>query len=171
MNILVISDSHGRRDRIKEVLERQIKRPDALIFLGDGLTDLDYCDTTGISVYKVCGNCDVLYRNFVTDAPDEQIINLDGTRIMMAHGHNYGVKMTITPLISTAAENKADIVLFGHTHIPFELTVMPENDRGIRLEKPLYVMNPGSLKDGASFGIITVDKSGRVLMSHGSLSE
>ena len=171
MNILVISDSHGYRDRIKRVLERQVKRPDALIFLGDGLVDLDYCDTTGIPVYKVCGNCDVLYLNFVTDAPDEQIVNLDGIRIMMMHGHNYGVKMTLTPLISTAAEHKVDILLFGHTHIPFELTLMPENDRGIKLQKPLYVMNPGSLRDGASFGIITVDRSGRVLMSHGSLAE
>ena len=109
--------------------------------------------------------------NFITDAPDEQIINLDGVRIMMVHGHNYGVKMTLTPLINTATENKADIVLFGHTHVPFELTVMPENDRGVMLQKPLYIMNPGSLKDGASFGIITVDRSGRVLMSHGSLFE
>lgn len=169
MNILVISDSHGHRERIKEVLLRQVKRPDALIFLGDGLLDLDYCDTSGISVYKVSGNCDNLYLNFITDAPDEQIVNLDGVRIMMVHGHNYGVKMTLTPLINTAAENKADVVLFGHTHIPFELTIMPENDRGVKLEKPLYVMNPGSLKDGASFGIITVDRTGRVLMSHGSL--
>ena len=62
-------------------------------------------------------------------------------------------------------------MLFGHTHIPFELTGMPENDRGVKLERPLYVMNPGSLMDGASLGIITVDRSGRVLMSHGSLFE
>ena len=170
MNILVISDSHGRRDRINEVISRQIRRPDALIFLGDGLQDLDYCDTTGIAVYKVCGNCDVLYLNFITDAPDEQIINLNGIRIMMVHGHNHGVKLTYTPLIRIAAENKADVLLFGHTHMPFEMTVMPENDLGIRLEKPLYVMNPGSLGKGdATFGIITTDRSGRILTSHGSL--
>lgn len=172
VNILVISDSHGKRDRIKEVIGRQIKRPDALIFLGDGLQDLDYCDTTGIALYKVCGNCDLLYLNFITDAPDEQIINLDGVRIMMTHGHNNGVKMTLTPLLTIAAENKVDILLFGHTHQGFEMTLMPDNELGIKLEKPLYVMNPGSLGSyAATFGTISTDSSGRVLMSHGSLIE
>ena len=172
MNILVISDSHGEPKRIKEVIARQIRRPDALIFLGDGLKDLDYCDTTGISVYKVCGNCDVLYLNFITDAPDEQIVNLDGLRIMMIHGHNNGVKLTPLPLIRRAAENKVDILLFGHTHKRLEMTIMPENEFKIKLEKPLYVMNPGSLGMGEqSFGVISTDASGRVLLSHGSLLE
>ena len=170
MNILVISDSHGKRDRIKEVLERQIRRPDALIFLGDGLGDVDWCDTSGIALFKVRGNCDSIFLNDMTDAPDEQIINLDGIRIMMTHGHNYGVKSTLTPLISAAARNKADILLFGHTHEGFEMMLMPENDLGIGLEKPLYIMNPGSLGSyAATFGTISTDKSGRVLLSHGNL--
>lgn len=172
MNILVISDSHEKRDRIKEVLRRQVKRPDALIFLGDGIQDLDYCDTTGIAVYKVCGNCDLLYLNFITDAPDEQIINLDGVRIMMTHGHNNGVKHTIVPLIKTAAEHKADVLLFGHTHQRLNMTLLPENEYGIKLEKPLYVMNPGALgRSEESFGAISIDAAGRVLLSHGSLIE
>ena len=40
MNILVFSDSHGRGSRMLEALARQIKKPDAVIFLGDGLRDL-----------------------------------------------------------------------------------------------------------------------------------
>ena len=169
MNILVISDSHGERGRINEVIKRQIKRPDALIFLGDGLKDLEYCDTTAIAVYKVCGNCDELYLNFVTDAPDEQIINLDGIRIMMTHGHNNGVKLTLAPLIRAAADNNVDVLLFGHTHKCLDMTLMPENEYGIKLEKPLYVMNPGSLGKVGTFGTITSDAQGRILLSHGSL--
>ena len=57
MNILVISDSHGEPKRIKEAIRLQIKRPDALIFLGDGSQDLDFYNTTGTAVYKVCGSC------------------------------------------------------------------------------------------------------------------
>ena len=170
MNILVISDSHGHRDRIKEVLERQIKRPDALIFLGDGLSDVDWCDTSGIALFKVRGNCDSVFLNDMTNAPDEQIINLDGIRIMMTHGHNYGVKSTLTPLMNAAARNKADVLLFGHTHEGFEMTLMPENDLGIKLEKPLYIMNPGSLGSyAATFGIVSSDSQGRILLSHGSI--
>ena len=170
MNILVISDSHGKRERIEEVISRQIKRPDALCFLGDGLSDVDFCDTTGIALYKVRGNCDSIFLNDMTDAPDEQIINLDGMRIMMTHGHNYGVKSTLSPLISAAARNKADILLFGHTHEGFEMTLMPENDFGFKLDQPLYIMNPGALGSyAATFGTISTDDKGRILLSHGSL--
>ena len=170
MNILVISDSHGRRDRIKEVIDRQIRRPDALFFLGDGLSDVDWCDTSGIALFKVRGNCDSIFLNDMTDAPDEQTVNLDGIRIMMTHGHNYGVKSTLTPLISASVKKNVDILLFGHTHEGFEMTLMPENDLGIKLEKPLYIMNPGSLGSyAATFGTISTDASGRILLSHGSL--
>lgn len=172
MNILVISDSHGKRDRLEKVINRQIRRPDALIFLGDGLSDVDFCDTTGIALYKVRGNCDSIFLNDMTDAPDEQTINLDGIRIMMTHGHNYGVKSTLTPLICAAARSKADILLFGHTHEGFEMTLMPENDLGIKLDKPLYIMNPGSLGSyAATFGTISTDAKGRILLSHGSLKD
>lgn len=172
MNILVISDSHGKRDRIKEVIDRQIRHPDALIFLGDGLSDVDFCDTTGIALFKVRGNCDSVFLNDMTNAPDEQIINLDGIRIMMTHGHNYGVKSTLTPIISTAVRNNVDILLFGHTHEGFEMTLTPENDLGIKLDKPLYIMNPGSLGSyAATFGTISTDSSGRVLLAHGSLKD
>ena len=170
MNILVISDSHGKRDRIEAIIGRQIRRPDAIIFLGDGLSDIDFCDTTGIALYKVRGNCDSIFLNDMADAPDEQIVNLDGIRIMMTHGHNYGVKSTLTPLISAAAKNKADVLLFGHTHEGFEMTLMPDNDLGIKIEKPLHIMNPGSLGSyAATFGMISSDSQGRILLSHGSL--
>jgi predicted phosphodiesterase len=108
----------------------------------------------------------------MTDAPDEQTINLDGIRIMMTHGHNYGVKSTLTPIISTAVRNNVDILLFGHTHEGFEMTLTPENDLGIKLDKPLYIMNPGSLGSyAAAFGTISTDSSGRVLLAHGSLKD
>ena len=51
MNILVISDSHGRRERIEEAVERQIKKPDAIIFLGDGLRDITRAEIGDIPIY------------------------------------------------------------------------------------------------------------------------
>ena len=39
--LLVLSDSHGGRTAIERVLMKESKNIDALIFLGDGLRDLE----------------------------------------------------------------------------------------------------------------------------------
>ena len=39
--LLVLSDSHGGRDAIERILKAESKNIDALIFLGDGLRDLE----------------------------------------------------------------------------------------------------------------------------------
>ncbi len=162
MDILVFSDSHGRRDNIGEVLLRQLKRPDAIIFLGDGIRDMD---DFGVPAYEVSGNCD-LYSN----APTERVIEIASKRIFITHGHKYFVKEIIAPLIAAAAKLEADIVLFGHTHECFEKKLEIENEYGIELKKPLYIMNPGSIGYYPnSFGNITIDREGRILLSHGAL--
>ena len=43
MRLLIVSDSHGRYERLSELLDRQ-RGVDALIFLGDGLADLERAD-------------------------------------------------------------------------------------------------------------------------------
>ena len=169
MNILVFSDSHGRYENISEVMRKQIKKPDAVIFLGDGLRDLDYCELDGVTLFKVRGNCDYFALMGGTDVTDDLIVTLGDKKIMMTHGHNYAVKSTLIPLLTVAAKNSVDIVLFGHTHEGFEMTLTPENDPyDLALTKPLYVMNPGSVGSySATWGSISIDSSGRVLMSHG----
>lgn len=171
MDILVISDSHGRRENIEEAINRQIKKPDAIIFLGDGLRDMTYAQTGDIPVYRVSGNCDM--GGFFSDneVPTEQTVELGGKRIFFTHGHRYGVKSTLTPLISESATRDADIVLYGHTHEGFERELTGDNEYGIRLKKPLYIMNPGSIGSYPYyFGAISIDRDGRVLLSHGSLA-
>ena len=169
MEIIVISDSHGKQSNIKKILERQIKKPAAVIFLGDGLRDIAYADIEDIPVYSVKGNCDFgIFSD--ADTPDELLIELGGKKIFMTHGHRYGVKSTLTPLVSMAASKSADILLFGHTHEACEGFLDSENSLGLKIEKPLYIMNPGSIGSYTyQFGIITVDKSGDIMLSHGSL--
>lgn len=62
-----------------------------------------------------------------------------------------------------ATENNADLVLFGHTHIPLERYI-PTEDGGF------YIFNPGSIGrsfDGkSSYGIINITDKG-ILLSHG----
>ncbi len=170
MDILVLSDSHGRVGRIQEVLLRQIKKPDAVIFLGDGLKDIDNVDIGDIPVYKVSGNCDNGIFYSFNDAPDEQCLIIGDKRIFFTHGHRYGVKSTIVPLMSEGAKRASDIILFGHTHDPFAMALMPENDYGIKTDKPIHILNPGSIGQYPyCFGVITIDRGGAVLLSHGSL--
>ncbi len=170
MDILVLSDSHGRRDKIAEVLERQIKKPDAIIFLGDGLRDILSSDLKNIPLFSVCGNCDMSGLFFDNNIPTEQNIFFGEKRIFFTHGHRYGVKSTLSPLIFEAAERDADVILFGHTHTAFERTITHDNEYGIKTEKPIYMMNPGSVGTYPySFGVINISANGDILISVGTL--
>ncbi len=170
MDILVLSDSHGRRDAVEEAIRIQIKKPDAVIFLGDGQRDIKNADIGDIPIYSVSGNCDSYVSFPDLSAPTEQNLILGDKRIFFTHGHKYGVKSTLTPLICEGASRGADIILFGHTHIPFEKTMTEQNEYGIKLDREIHIFNPGSIgMYPYSFGIITIDARGRVLLSHGAL--
>jgi len=170
MNILVLSDSHSRRSMIEEAVERQIKKPDAIIFLGDGLRDIVSADIDDIPIMSVAGNCDAGSVFFDNNTPTEQNIVIGDKRIFFTHGHKYGVKSTLSPLLCEGVKRGADIILFGHTHMPFERMLSPDDEYGIKTDKNVYIMNPGSIGDYPHcFGNITIDKSGRVLLSHGTL--
>lgn len=169
MNILVFSDSHGHPERMTEAFDKQIKKPDAVIFLGDGLGDVARCSFGSANVYSVSGNCDYSYSFLMPpEEPTERIFEICGKRIMLTHGHRYSVKSGLGRIVAEAVKQNVDILLFGHTHEKLELYLPAgESDFGICLEKPLYVMNPGSV--GAypsSFGCIEINPE-NVLISHG----
>ena len=167
MDILVFSDSHGNTRNIMKAISNQIKKPDAIIFLGDGLQSMSYCDFDNIPLYTVSGNCDCAYFGSLF-SDDERIIELGGKKIMMTHGHNYDVKSTLTRLVYTAAVRGVYVVLFGHTHCAYEKCLTPVSCEMPKLEKNLYVFNPGAIgAGGCSFGVISISKEGQILLSHG----
>ena len=171
MRFLIVSDIHGRYERLVKLIDAQ-KGIDALIFLGDGLADLERADaySRGFGVFAVKGNCDSFSLRLRESAPEESVINLDGYRFLLMHGHTRGVKYGLTNAIYAAREREADILLFGHTHECVEKYI-PEGEE-YSLDKPLRIFNPGSL--GASgggygyFGLIEIRKNG-ILMSHGKI--
>lgn len=169
-NVLILSDSHGKIDAIGQVLQRS--RPDLILFCGDGLRDLTAL-TLPCPVYAVRGNCDVFTVPGFEDAGDDLCLTIDGVKLLMTHGHRYGVKGGLGALVSHAVRLEADGVIFGHTHAPLEMTLRPESGYAsldVPLTKPLYVFNPGSLGDFAhSFGTLTV-KGGVPLFGHGTLN-
>ena len=113
MKLLVISDSHGSRAQIEKALELA-EGFDALFHLGDGLRDLPACVyEAGKPVFLVKGNGD-----FTFGEPEEIVTILGGARVFATHGHRYGVKMGLERLDSAAVRHRAELVLYGHTHIP-----------------------------------------------------
>lgn len=149
MRLLVVSDSHGDEGALLRALEAQ---PTArvVIHLGDGAREMaavaEGCPER--TVYGVRGNCD-----WTSDAAglvyarDETV---GGKRIFFTHGHLYGVKSDLLRVTCAARERGADILLYGHTHVPF--TVYDDG---------LYILNPGSLAGGA-YGIVDITAAGIV---------
>lgn len=166
MEFLIFSDSHGRKQAMEEAFRRQIRLPDAVLFLGDGLRDLDANDFSPSTLFAVRGNCDFYLTG--SSVPTEDVLSFEGHRILLCHGHTLFVKSGYGALISQAAKFDADIVLFGHTHEAYEETV-PEGTLigGKSLTRPMYLFNPGSIAQG-SFGTLVL-KRDHVLFSHGSL--
>lgn len=165
MDILVISDSHGRDDKFEGLLSLPAQSPSAIFFLGDGLRDLSWIDTRGVPVYSVRGNCDA--TSF--DAEDEILTEICGKRIFASHGHKYFVKSSYLQMAHRAACLGADIMLFGHTHAPLCTSVGAGESIGdITLSKRLHILNPGSLGYEGSFGNIVI-RGGEILTSLGKL--
>lgn len=163
MKCLVLSDSHGRVDYIERVLRMH---PDAevVFFLGDGLSDADARASSDKSKMwlAVRGNCDFrgMFKESMANKTDEII--LMGKKIVLTHGDLYGVKASDSGLYALRESRGADIILYGHTHIPRSEYVSGDN--------PFYLFNPGSLGEYPhSFGILTLSENA-VLFSHGRFS-
>ena len=167
MKIICFSDSHGTEYYMRQALTLH---PDAEIvfFLGDGLRDIAHCvmNDRKRMWLPVRGNCDIMTRVGGKEAPKLDSITLFDKKIIFTHGDLYGVKYGTDGIISLAEGQNADIVLFGHTHRPFERYI--PNDKG-----GVYLFNPGSIGEcypsSPSFGVITLDEN-NVLFSHGSFT-
>ncbi|MBQ7383486.1 MAG: YfcE family phosphodiesterase [Clostridia bacterium] len=172
MKLLVISDSHGRADRIKDAFELN-RDADYLIFLGDGIRNLEYAELGNIPIISVRGNCDLFGLSSDNPPPTELILNLGEYTLMIAHGHTLHVKEGLDFAISHAAKKGADILLFGHTHTRLDKYI-PAGERigNTVLQKPLRLFNPGSIGqprfEAPSFGLIGI-RGKDVLTSFGEL--
>lgn len=154
MKALVFSDSHGKASNIKNAIELHKSNTDMVIFLGDGIKDIERVkeDYPQIAFYIVKGNCDFM----ANDYENEKIINIGSSRVLICHGHTLNAKSTFIRLTMKAAEQNCDAVFFGHTHIPFD------NIFDV-LDKRIHLFNPGSVGYEGVYGI--VNSSGKVLVT------
>jgi uncharacterized protein len=143
--ILVMSDTHGKKAAIAAALAR-CPGADCIIHLGDYSQDAAIVSgLTDRPVYAVRGNCD-----FSSEAPTEVELTVEGVRIVAVHGHQQGVKLSLLKLGLYALEKEADILLFGHTHLPTE-----QFYAGATLYNPGSLGEPRGVK--ATFGVITAE--------------
>ena len=90
MKVLIVSDTHGHDENLERAV--MMETPfDMLVHCGDvegreifieALVDCPCC--------IVAGNND-----FFSDLPREEEIELDGNKVLVTHGHYYGVSMDI----------------------------------------------------------------------------
>ncbi|MBO1625437.1 metallophosphoesterase [Bacillus cereus] len=127
MRALIVSDSHGSTKELQQLKETYEGNVDVMIHCGDSELTPDHQDLQGFQVVK--GNCD-FYNGF----EEEIIIDVDGMRFLVTHGHRYNVKMTVQTLLYRAKEVEADIVCFGHSHM-----------LGAEFIDDILFINPGSI--------------------------
>lgn len=149
MRILVVSDTHGDEYALRQAIEEQ-PTTRMIIHLGDGVREAEavQADYPGREFRIVRGNCDWGR----SDVPDNGTEFVSGKRLFFTHGYRYDVKMGFYRVVCAARDQKADILLFGHTHIPYA-----DYDDG------LYILNPGSLSYGRpTYGFIDITDAGVV---------
>ena len=147
--ILVISDTHGRNSSLLKDLLIKEAPFDMLIHCGDVESDIfSYTGSnSSYAVYAVDGNCD--YNRY----PKELLIEAAGHRIFVTHGHNYNVRYSNDKLYAAARARQADVVLFGHTHVP-----EVEEKNGIFLMNPGSLGYPRGIHKTPSYGILELEK-------------
>jgi len=147
MKILVISDTHGDIKKATELLEKH-NDADLIIHCGDFIYDaLELQKLTSKEVLMVRGNCDGSHG-------DNDYIKYKTPYgyILVAHGHQYGVKQSFLNITYKAKETGCVCAIFGHTHIPY----IGESD-GIKLFNPGSLSRPSDGSNG-SYGIITSEE-------------
>lgn len=149
MRIVVFSDSHGNAAVLPKVIERH-PEAEAYIFLGDG--EREFIDLFERHPHKlmrgVRGNCDWNSRLPLVD-----ILTVNRKRIFITHGHSFYVKRGLSDLLDEAKKNKANILLYGHTHMA------SADYRG-----GIYLLSPGSVAQprdsGPSYGYVDITEAG-----------
>ena len=131
MRAIVISDSHNDTSACERAIN-SIDKFDMIIHLGAIARDVDYLEMYyyPAKVISVLGNND-----FMRSEDYEKVIDFDGHKIFLCHGHTFGVRQGTQRLEDMARQKGCSAALYGHTHV----SSMKKCDDG------LLIINPGSV--------------------------
>lgn len=149
MRALVLGDSHGVLDFALRAV-KEAGKVDFLLHTGDFYRDgIQLAAATGIPSRTVAGNSDGR-----SEGPGEEVVELNGRKILLTHGHRLGIKFSLVKLVARGLELGADAVIYGHTHAA-----------NIEREGRLLLFNPGSIslprdQGRPSYGILEITREG-----------
>ena len=153
MRILVLSDSHGAVENMVRAVD--LVQPRMILHLGDCWRDAEKLRRLfpEIPLEQVPGNCDCRPGEMA-----ERLLFIEDKRVLMCHGHTYGVKQSLISAGYAAEEQNLDCFLFGHTHKPL-----------VDMRGKTLFLNPGSIGDyrRPTYGVITTDRGrldGRIVV-------
>lgn len=142
MKYLVVSDNHGDRNILSEIVNRYMGLVDRMFHCGD--SELEANDELWNHFTVVAGNCD-----YDPDYKAEQIITIEDDVIYLVHGHRSNVRFGLTMLSVRAQEVGANIALFGHIH-----QAVAEYDKNILFVNPGSISQPRGPVQIPSYAII-----------------
>ena len=148
MRILVVSDTHKNAGNLRTALLAQ-PQAEVVIHLGDGEDDVALLKSSFPEkmFLQVRGNCD-----WGSNLPYTGTYTAEGVTIFYTHGHLYSVKSGLYSAVCAAREQKAQVLLFGHTH-----QALTDYEDG------LHIMNPGSAGFyGPTYGTLDITPQGIV---------
>ena len=131
MRVLIVADVHGNDDALRRTLDA-CPQARVVFCLGDGVREYEAAQARepNREFCIVRGNCDWA----TGDTPALGWRDIEGHRVLYLHGHLHGVKQSLLRVTYEARQREADVVLFGHTHVPHG-----------EYHDGLYLCNPGSL--------------------------
>ncbi|MEA5026224.1 MAG: metallophosphoesterase [Erysipelotrichaceae bacterium] len=140
MQLVVVSDNHGKNEPLSEIRNRY---PQAQAYIHCGDSELPPEMLEGYTT--VMGNNDYFY-----DYPNYLVLEIADLRIFVIHGHRLTAANRLEQLAALAKKHRCTLACYGHTHV-YDCSVID----GVTL------VNPGSLwrsRDGRkpSYALITV---------------
>jgi len=158
--LLIVSDTHGNVGKLDDLIRKYDKQYEYLIHLGDRSYDILSLQENIGNLISVKGNIEGQSTGLSRDnTPYEVLVELDGVKVFVTHGHRYSVKSTLIFLKKQAKKLGANLVLFGHTH-----------EKYLEIEDDIMYFNPGALTDN-DYGYISLDNGEIVSIEHVYLSE
>jgi putative phosphoesterase len=125
--ILIVSDSHRKKEELNLIVLRHQHEVTAFIHCGD--SELRKDDPILSPFQVVGGNCD-----FFSKMPKDLIVEADNMDIFVTHGHRYNVKYNRELLQNEARLMNCEVVCYGHSH-----------QRKAEIIKGILLINPGSI--------------------------
>ena len=147
---LVVSDTHGDNRAMLEVIQKE-KPFDILIHCGDVQDNLAaILGTREFGYFAVRGNCDMF-----SFAEDERCVKLGYYTVFVTHGHRYQVNYRDSALIMAGKKKRADVILYGHTHVP---EVREDKENGILIVNPGSLSRPRQVPRVPTYAVLTISE-------------